>query len=341
VLAYTRAADEEGALEWQPWQPEPALYFRSAGAELPYYHLWSEDELRHPGTGTWELLFQNVRGRYLQMRLELAGNRRTTPAIRALRVHYPRFSYLTRYLPALYQDDPISASFIERFLANPEGMLTRLEGLIADVQVFFDVRTTEAVDWLGSWLGLAFNPAWSDYQRRLLIAHAAYFFLRRGTLPGVMQAIRLTLDPSPDIFQDEQDSTCARLRIVERFRTRYTTHAVLGDPTSPDTPLTGDAMLDARLRAHRFIVLLPSTVTPSQVDLVEQIVNVEKPAHTDFIIRQFWALFRVGEVRLGIDTTLGEGGRFEILRLDRTALAEGYLGEDYPYNLTDRTVLTS
>lgn len=339
VQAYTRAADDADALTWQPWQPEPAFYPRRAGAEFAYYRLWSSEELRQPDTGTWELLFQNGRGRYLQVRLELTGNRRATPAIRALRAHYPRFSYLANYLPAHYQNDPVSASFLERFLANPEGMLTRLEGSIADVQVFFDARTTEAVDWLGSWLGLAFDPTWSDYQRRLLIAHAAYFFLRRGTLPGVMQAIRLALDPSPDIFQDAQDATCARVRIVERFRTRYNTSAVLGDPTAADTPLTGNPQMDAQARAHRFIVLLPASVTASQVALVEQVVNVEKPAHTDFIIRQYWAMFRVGEVRVGIDTTLGEGGWFELLCLDQTALAEGYLGEDYPDHLTDRTVL--
>lgn len=339
ISVSTRAADTEDALDWQPWQPEPTLYLRGAVAEIPYYTLWSADELRQPDTGTWELLFQNARGRFLQIRLELTGNGRATPVMRALRAHYPRFSYLTHYLPALYQNDPVSASFLERFLANPEGILTTLEGMIGGVQAYFDVRTTDAVDWLAAWLGLAFDATWSDYQRRLMIAHAPYFFLRRGTLVGVMQAIRLALDPSPAIFQDNQDDTCSRVRIVERFRTRYSTNAALGDPTSPDTPLTGDLLEDARVRAHRFVVLLPATVNASQVALVEQIVNVEKPAHTDFSIRQFWALFRVGEVRLGIDTTLGEGGRFELIRLGETALAEGYLGEDYPYNLTDRTVL--
>ena len=65
----------------------------------------------------------------------------------------------------------------------------------------------------------------------------------------------------------------------------------------------------------------------------------EKPAHTAFTVRQFWALFRVGEARLGEETLLGEGGRFVPLRLGSVALAEGALGAAYPEDLRDRTVL--
>jgi hypothetical protein len=41
-------------------------------------------------------------------------------------------------------------------------------------------------------------------------------------------------------------------------------------------------------------------------------------------------MFRVGEVRLGLDTVLGQGGRFEIFRLGQSALAEGALGAGWP-----------
>jgi hypothetical protein len=68
-------------------------------------------------------------------------------------------------------------------------------------------------------------------------------------------------------------------------------------------------------------------------------VALEKPAHTQFTVKQYWALFRVGEVRLGLDTVLGEGGRFTWIRLGDTALAEGKLAAAYPFVLTDRTVL--
>jgi phage tail-like protein len=341
VQVETRAAETEADLIWQPWIAQPRLYLRPAGSEIAYYTLWSDDDLFDEDTGTWEVLFQQTQGRYMQMRLTLVGNGRSTPALRALRAHYPRFSYLRAYLPAVYHQDPASMQFVENYLANPEGILTTLEGLIAQVQVFMDVRTVpaDAVDWLANWLGLALEPGWSDYQRRLLIAHAPYFFLRRGTLPGVLQAIILAVYPQlgPDIFRD--DINCTTIRVVERFLTRTQPGITAGDPTDPDLTITGDVLADAKARAHRFVVLLPTTLPDDTQRLVERIVELEKPAHTSFVVKQFWALFRVGEVRLGIDTVLGQGGRFELFRLGETALAEGILGAAYPETLTTRTVI--
>lgn len=347
ISVESRAADELGLLPLQPWQPEPALYRRGGGSELPYQSLWSRAELRQPDAGTWELLLQRAQGRFLELRLTLEGDGRSTPALRGLRAHYPRFSYARAYLPPLYQDDRASLDFLERFLANPEGLLTVLEGQIAGADALLDARTTpdEAVAWLGSWLGLAFDPAWSDYQRRLLLANAPYFFQRRGTLAGIIQAIRVAIDSDagPAIFQDRQDNPRAGVRIVENFQTRRFSRAALGDSVSADETGSGDLRADARARAHRFTVLVPASICAGSIPNVEQliarIVEVEKPAHTAFTLRRFWALFRVGEARLELDTALGAGGRFEPVQLDETALAEGYLTAAYPANLSDRTVL--
>jgi phage tail-like protein len=342
VQIETRAADDTDDLQWLPWQPEPAPYLRHAGAELPFYQLWSEEALRNPGTGTWELLFQQARGRYLEIRLTLRGNTRTTPHLRALRAYYPRFSYLKQYLPAVYREDAESAQFLDSFLANPEGVFTTLEGQIAQVQALFDVRSapSDALDWLAGWIGLALDPAWTDYQRRLLLAHADYFYRRRGTKPGVLQAILLAIKPElgPAIFQDDVEGIASEVRIVERFRTRTRPAATLGDPTGDDAT-TGDRLEEARLRAHSFTVLLPAGTSAEQVNLVERIVKLEKPAHTTFTVKQYWAMFRVGEARLGLDSALGRGGRFDTLRIGATALAGGVLGAAYPFNLPDRTVI--
>jgi phage tail-like protein len=338
IAVFSRAADIADDVKWQPWSAEPLLYHRNSGAELPYYRLWSQTELRQPTTGTWETLFQRARGRFVQVRLVLSGDGRETPTIRALRAHYPRFSYLTRYLPAVYRRDPVSADLLERFLANPEGLLTTIEGQIAAAEQFLDVRATpdEAVDWLAGWLGLAFDPAWSDYQRRLLLANAPYFFSRRGTRLGLMQAIRIAIEPdtTPEIFQDHPPEQSTAVRIVEDYERRFRPGLVLGDPSEQGQAQTP--------RAHRFTVLLPVTTCPQHVpfaeQLVDQIIRHEKPAHTQFSIRQYWALLRVGEARVGMDTALGPGGRFDTIRLGETALAEGVLGAAYPTDLTDRIV---
>ena len=100
----------------------------------------------------------------------LVSNGRTTPRLRALRVYYPRFSYLEEYLPDVYREDPTSASFLERFLANTEGIFTGLEDRIANAQYFLDPRTTppEYLEWLGGWLGVSVDSAWDERRKRLL-----------------------------------------------------------------------------------------------------------------------------------------------------------------------------
>jgi hypothetical protein len=117
VTVYSRAHNDAGYLLAQDWSREPGPYQRGDGTELP----WTPTPA---GLGTWELLFQRAAGRYMQLQIVLSGNGRLTPRIRALRAYYPRFSYLERYLPAAYREDPRSASFLDRFLANIEGFYT-------------------------------------------------------------------------------------------------------------------------------------------------------------------------------------------------------------------------
>ena len=235
VAVESRAADDERELAGAPWQPEPRLaYRRSDGPELPF---------AQPGaTGlpeTWELLFQRARGRYLELRLQLAGDGRSTPRLRALRAYYPRFSYLDRYLPGVYREDAESASFLDRFLANLEGIQTGIEDRIGAAQALFDPRTApaETLDWLLGWFDFASDPTWHEERRRLFLRHAMEFFALRGTVPGIQLALRLALDPGDDEQLFAPETARRRTsRIVERYRTRTTPAVALGDPTDLSGP---------------------------------------------------------------------------------------------------------
>ena len=499
----SRAGNSGELLEREPWQDEPEPYLRSGGAELPYYRPYSVEMEKLDGVGTWELLLQGARGRYLQLRLTLQGTGQNTPWMKALRVYYPRFSYLNEYLPALYRDDEISASFLDRFLANAEGLFTALEGRIAQVQFLFGVRTIpeEYLEWLSGWLGVQLDATWDYYRQQLFVDHAQELFNQRGTLQGLIRAIRLATDPYPDgaIFEEDVTAYCGgftsqgesmparnSVRIVEKFLVRRAPGVVFGDPTETEGPgvttdistwtpeqgagplhqryrdyleehyltaealglawgkeivsfseinltptlpvneteandwrrflqvglgftystvdasdpqdrqafqdflgrryhrvavlnetymLTGTAaykgfytiplpstlpeggvrlfdwiqfvsiVLPTIRNAHRFTVLVPTVTfgTPSKrgpdPDLVRRIVELEKPAHTDFEIKEYWALFRVGEARLGLDTLLDRGSRLVALILGQGFLSQAHLALSHPWNVPDRVVI--
>ena len=132
-------------------------------------------------------------------------------------LHYPRFSYLQEYLPDIYREDRESASFLDRYLANVEGMYTTLEGRIADVQRLVDPKTIDAeyLPWLASWVGAVVEPDWEPARKRLFVRYAARMFTRRGTPRGLIEAIRLATHPCPtrrDLRRRERPRSVRRAR---------------------------------------------------------------------------------------------------------------------------------
>jgi phage tail-like protein len=475
IEIWSRAANEEIDLPLLPWQREPAPYLRGDGSEIPFLRASVSNACvgvanKKIGAGTWELLFQRARGRFLQLRIRLKGDERSTPRLRALRAYYPRFSYLSNYLPGVYREDTQSASFLDRFLSNVEGVYTSLEDKIAAAQILFDVRSapSEVLDWLAGWFGVALDPSWDEARRRMFIAHAMDFFQYRGTIRGLTMALHLALDQCADESIFEAARPLEPIRIIERYRTRTLPGVIFGDPTqstglrsvstgtswrpdqgranlnqryldalgseaNPSTqyplipptdaqenatwtqfsqstlgfvPSTNPARLQLwqdflarryrRIKslntvyqttyagfesvplpealpfdgapladwfqfesvvlrmqsaAHRFTVLLPVPLSLAfnpeehqrRLDLSRRIVELEKPAHTVFDVKFYWAMFRIGEARLALDTLLAEGSRapqlLPELVLDQGFVGESYLGAPVPENACDRFIM--
>lgn len=333
VYVRARAADDPALLEKTVWQQQPRPYQRSDGSELPFYETEMAEDVSRGGT--WELLFQEMHGRYIQIELTLEGSGRSTPKLYAMRVWYPRFSYLDHYLPVIYREEPGPASFLERWLANFEGFYTHLEDQIDHMPRLLDPRTTpaDALEWLAGWLGLVLDPLWSESRRRFFIRHAYELYSRRGTVPGVEIALRLYLDEEVGEWLFEPDCWGGGdVRIVERFLTRSVDPRLYGDPSTQDQ--TGDPADTA----HRFTVLLPHNLDEEDLQMAERIVELEKPVHTAFELKRYWDLFRVGEARLGLDTQLGESDLIGPLVLGAGALSDVYLEAQYPFNVRDRLI---
>jgi phage tail-like protein len=241
------------------WFLEPTPYLRRTGSEVPF-----QPPRQAQSDGTWELLFQQARGRYLVLRITLAGTGTSTPRIRAIRAYAPRFSYLEHYLPDLYRDNEDSAQFLDRYLANLEGIATGIEDRVAAAQALFDIRSApvDTLPWLASWFGLVLDPAWDEPRRRLLIDHAMDFFAWRGTTHGLEMALRLALDAcvdasaftDPDTPPDPtQPKRPASFRVAEAFLRRVGSRVLdVVDPeaeVATEAPVATDPVTSERWQA--------------------------------------------------------------------------------------------
>lgn len=298
----SRAARTPAELSVQAWYREPPLRRRPQGSELPW--ALPADDLRE---GTWELLFQRARGRYLQLRLTLTGDGTASPTLRALRAWYPRFSYLERYLPAMYREDAVSADFLERFLANAEGTFTTIEDRIAAAQALFDPRALpeDFLPWLLAWFGAEAEVLPDAQRRKLFVKHAMALYRARGTAPGLAMALRLALEPclSEEALLDLDTSPRRGIRVVEQFRMRAVEARRAGDPRRADAVVPPDlatTIARADAIAWRYREEL-SALEPADPDRAAPASFPLTPP-TDPRSREVWE--RVARVELGLVPTI-------------------------------------
>jgi phage tail-like protein len=331
VMISSRAANQKAQLDLTGWQPEPEFYLRGNGSEQPWVA-----QARGADAGTWELLFQRAKGRYLQLRIELAGDGRSTPRLRALRAYYPRFSYLKNYLPAVYRADADSASFLDRFLANAEGLYTGIEDRIALAEVLFEVNNAppETLGWLAGWFGVALDPVWDESTQRLFLRHAMDFFQYRGTMRGLGMALRLVLEScaGEDIFDPDAKPRPGGIRLVEQFRTRRTPGVVLGDPgVANGIPLTlqstrwlpsqGAAQLNGRYGGP-YPISAPSDAAQAAawkqfslntLGFLPRIADSEGTFWTDFLTRRYRQISKLNAAWLTAYASFDEIAQFAAL----------------------------
>lgn len=223
----SRAIDDDG----EGWMPVGTLDLRPAWADVAF------PPPAPAGIDTLEGLIKNPPGRYLWLRVSLAGTKRQSPSIAALRLTFPRPSVLD-HLPAFWRADPAAAATMDQVLALFEGVLTEIDGRIEALPWLFDPRSCppDVLEWLGSFIGLTFDPRLDEGKRRVLLREGVQLFRQRGTLPGLIRLCEIV--------------TGFRVDIIEAFRQRRHTATFLGaDPAGsaaailgPTFELGGDAL---------------------------------------------------------------------------------------------------
>ena len=230
----------------------PRGVWLSIPSEVPFAQPMLGDEPIPNRQGLFMVLAQrantavrNLRGRFLGIRVDLQGDRRSTPEIAALRVWSSRFSYVNNYLPELYRENKYSPEadqpgtstrrdFFERFVDTFEAQLTRIEDRVANSYLLTRPETVpdEALDWLGGWVGLS-PKGYPPERRRARLLAASSLHRQRGTVAGVTQALDVATN-----------GLCSRgaVIVIEDFRLRHIFATILG----ADLDITNDPMLPGR-----------------------------------------------------------------------------------------------
>lgn len=275
-----------------------------------------------PDKNPHDMLFIGKTGRYLWLKIIFSTfDEKVRPALEQMKVYYPRISYL-RYLPAIYQEDPVSREFLERFLSIFETVFYDLETEISHVFRYFDPDATPQnfLAWLASWLNVAMEEDWPEEKKRQLIREAYSLYKRKGTLSGIIRLLEIYTGKPAIIL--EHSRTGKPMVLGKEFRLGVNSILIqtpirgfrLGDDSILGRVALRDSVQspeDSFLQtAHRFTIILD--LSSQEVSLYEKglrrILDEEKPAHT------MYSLYFVREMRVGMGAYVSINTRIEDYR---------------------------
>jgi phage tail-like protein len=305
------------------------------GTQVGLRYLATDDPaLRPRGDDGWtalgladpvDVFLDDAVGRYLWIRLDLLGEEFTSPTVDSLRAYFPRQSYL-RYLPAVYQADPESRDFLERFLSLFERVFVDIEETVDHLTRYADPDgiPAESLGWLEGWLALQVDETWPEAARRELLSEAATLFRMRGTREGLRTLLEIYLRgitadsvtwdwtvarqraEVEAIVAAESLSQSAADRLVRRAE-RPVFFLEYGDLDCMD-----DAVVDETFGRfidcpQCFLVLVRPPVTDEQLRTIQRLVEQNRPAHAvgRAVALQSW-MFLGGHTYLGVNSVLGE-----------------------------------
>ena len=270
------------------------------------------------GFSAGDMLVQNLPGRYLGLKIIFESDGTLSPILRSLHVYYPRETYL-KYLPAIYQQDPDSLDFLSRFLPIFESFMLSIDDKVSNSSRYYNplAAPDHFLTWLASWLDFSLDDKWSEEKKRRLIMCAVSLYRKRGTVEGLLDYIEMYTGYRPAIIE------LFKLRSAEK-KAMLSHHVVsLAHNSIPmagyvvnDSAVVGRSTLadewDLHLPgdyAHRFMIFLYPVHRKDEITqrTVHRILDMEKPAHTQYFCCKIEPMMRVGEQSMiGLDTIIAK-----------------------------------
>lgn len=165
-------------------------------------------------------------------------------------------------LPGVFQEDPFVQRFVAAFDDALAPVLTTLDGL--DAYVDPALAPADFLDWVAQWVGLDLDQGWPLQQRRDAVAGAALLHRRRGTLPGVADAVRLAVGPTVD-------GPAADVQVRDSGGTAWSTSCGTAMPGRPEAALE----------------VVVTAADPAGIDVrrLQAVVASVKPAHVPHTVQ--------------------------------------------------------
>jgi phage tail-like protein len=180
-------------------------------------------------------------------------------------------------LPAIYRrSDAVGRNLVRELCFLFEHMFDSVEVNLTDGWRFFDphVAPPEFLDWLSNWTAFTLDLDWPEEQKRALIKRAVDLYRIRGTKRGLSLFLKLFSGHEPDIAENTWPFKGFR---VEAEGADSGARVGLDSVILPPVDL-----------AHCFVVTMPvpyAQVTMETVVRIHRIIQMEKPAHTNYYLR--------------------------------------------------------
>lgn len=218
-----------------------------------------------------------------------------------------RRGYL-EHLPAIYRrSDAVGRNMVRDLCFVFEHMFDSVDSNLTDGWRFYDphVAPPEFLQWLSHWTAFTVDLDWPEAQKRALVKRAVDLYRIRGTKRGLTLFLKLFTGHEPDI----QENTWP----FKGFR-------VEGEGSEQGARIALDSVVLPPVElAHCFVVTMPirfADVTPELVIRIHQIIQLEKPAHTNYYLqfseeegdvelREFFAIGLRSGIGIGAEVVQG------------------------------------